>query len=366
VDGAAAKRPTFVRRQSRLLATSLALLVGLAWILREGGLPLLPPAGTLGHVNAWCFAGFVLGMLFHLLTRFARCHFLIAPIAPLSLRRLMAINAIGMALITFLPLRIGEAARPAMLRERGRLSAWAVTGTVGAERVLDGVVFSALLLLGLAFATFREPLPSHIGSLRVPAAYVPRAARIASIVFCVAFSVMAAFYWNRDLARRLTERWVGKVLSPALGRRVADIVGRTSDGLGFLTNPRYSLPYLAVTVASVVGHLWAILLLARAVGIWELTFAQSMVVVGVLALGFGMPNAPGFFGAVQLALYAGLAVCIAPEKVVHEGAVLVFLFYVTYLALVLIMAGGALLIEYAVPQPKMPPSAPEKQRPAPS
>jgi hypothetical protein len=109
-----------------------------------------------------------------------------------------------------------------------------------------------------------------------------------------------------------------------------------------------------VTVVSISGHVWAIQLLAKAVGLPELSFSEAMVVVGVLALGFAAPNAPGFFGSVQLALYAGMAVFVAPEHVVHEGAALVFLFYVTYLALVVALAALAFAVELVSPRPMVP------------
>jgi hypothetical protein len=345
-------RAAFSRRNVRLLVASAGLLGAFVWLLRAGGLPLLPPKGALDAVDAVDVTGFALLLLLQQLLRFARCHFLIAPIARLSLRRLMTINGIALALITFLPLRIGEVSRPAMLREKGHLSAWAVTGTVGAERILDGVVFSAMLLLGLAIARPHEPLPSHIGTLPVPASLVPRIARLASIGFAGAFVVMAAFYWHRALARRITERVVG-IISPTIGRKLADVVEALSDGLRFLRNPRYSVPYIAVSVVATVAHVWAMQLLARAVGIPELTFSEAMVVVGVLALGFGMPNAPGFFGTVQLALYGGLAVYISPEKLVHAGAALVYIFYVAYIAQVILIAAVSAIVEYAArPEPK--------------
>ena len=74
--------------------------------------------------------------------------------------------------------------------------------------------------------------------------------------------------------------------------------------------------------------------------------AEATVVVGVLGLGFALPNAPGFFGAVQLALYAGLAVYVAPEKVVHEGAAFVFIFYLVYLIMVVMVSLVGILMEY--------------------
>jgi uncharacterized membrane protein YbhN (UPF0104 family) len=105
------------------------------------------------------------------------------------------------------------------------------------------------------------------------------------------------------------------------------------------------LPYLAVTLISVLSLPLGVEVLAEAVGLSELTFPQSMVVLGVLALGFTAPNAPGFFGMVQLALYAGLATYIAPDKVAHEGSVLVFVYYAAYLAVVTLLGAIALVVE---------------------
>jgi hypothetical protein len=313
--------------------------------MNAGGLPILPPAGTLAQVDTLFFGAFVAGMLVHMFARFVRYHFLIAPFARLSLVRLLTINAIALALITFLPLRLGEVARPAMLRRKGHVSAWAVTGTVGAERVLDGILFSAMLGCGLALASPREPLPTHVGSFPIPASFVTQAAKLASAAFGIAFLVMIAFYAYRSFARRVTEKVLGLV-SMRLAHRAADIIERLSEGLRFLTNPRYTTLYVVVSLVSMGSQVWSLEMLGRAVGLPELTFAQSMVVLGLVAIGFGLPNAPGFFGTVQLALYAGLAAYLAPEKVAVQGALFVFLFYVVYLGVIVVQGAISLVVEY--------------------
>ncbi len=333
-----------------MLAASLALVVGFVWVMRAGALPLMPPPGTLSRLDGWLVLGFVLAMLTSMLLKYARYHFLIAPIARLSLRRVMVISSIGMGLVTLLPFRLGEFARPAMLREKGKVSGWAVTGTVGVERIVDGVAFGLTLLLGLTLAPPRTPLPDHIGNLPVPAALIPRAAVAATIGFALALVVMATFYWSRSFARRLTERVLG-VVSQKLATRVADIVTNMSQGFGFLPKLRFTVPYLLTTALLIVAHVWAIQLLARAVGLPDISFARSAVIVGVLALGFALPNAPGFFGAVQLALYAALVLYVDTGAIATAGAALVLVFYVTYLGIVLGLAVIALLLEYLSPMP---------------
>jgi hypothetical protein len=285
-----------------------------------------------------------------MLTRLARSHFLLAPIARISIRRVLTALCVALGLITFLPFRLGEVARPALLRERGKLSGWAVTATVGAERIIDGVVFSATLLTGLALAAPREPLPDRIGDLPIAAALVPQAARIAALGFGGLFVLMLVFFFWRRRARRVTEVVLG-VVSKNFAGRVADAVERVSDGLRFLPNVRYTGPFLLVTAFSLTCHVLALQFLGSAVGLPELGFAQATVVMGVLALGFAVPNAPGFFGAIQLAMYAGIAMYVKPETVVREGAAFVFVFYVMYLALVILVTTAGLIGEYVLPGP---------------
>lgn len=335
----------FLRRHGKYAVASIVVVLVFAWILRAGTLPLIPQRGELAKVDVTAFAAFVAAMTAHLLLRYGRCHYLVAAVETVPLRRLMAINAVAMALVTLLPLRLGEMSRPLLLRDKGRLSFGAITGTVAAERIIDGLAFSILLLAGLTVARPGPDLPDHIGNLAVPASVVPRAAGIAALAFAGGFVLMLGFYLKRDLARRMTRGVVGLV-STRLAERVTGLVERLSEGLSFMAQPRFAIPYLLLTILGLVTHVVAVQALAVAVGIPQLGFAQSSVLVGVLALGFAMPNAPGFFGQVQLAIYAGLAVYLSPAQVVGPGATMAFLFYVSYVALVFGLAGVSLLVGY--------------------
>lgn len=339
------KAPAVQLSRGKLIVASLILVLAFFWILRSGGLPLLPPKGALDRVEILPLLAFVAGMLVHMLTRYARCHLMLVPLNPIPFRKTLTINAISMAAITLLPFRLGEFARPAMLREGGRFSALAVAGTVAAERILDGVSYSALLIVGLLLTSPRDPLPDHIGDLPVPAALVPQAARMVAVIFAVAFVVMVLFYRFRVEARTGTERLIGIVSKP-LGVRIADALARLSDGLKFLVDIRHSLPYIVLTFTAIFVHVWAIERLAAAVGIDELTLLEAAVLLGILSIAFAIPNAPGYFGTIQLALYAGLTTFVSPDKVPREGAAMVFLFYVVYLSIVMLLAALGTLVEF--------------------
>lgn len=343
-EQAEARKSWSKARLARILALSLVLVFVFLAIFRAGSLPLLPPPGALDHLNvSWLLlAG--LSLELSILLKYARYHFLVAPLARISFAKILNIGSIAGALILLLPLRLGEFARPAMLREKGKVSGWHITGTVAAERLVDGVVFGFVLLVGLAVAQPHEPLPDHIGDLAVPVALVPKAAKAATVLFCSALAVMALLLWKQTWVESVIHKTLGRV-APRLAERFAHMSARLVEGAKFLPKPGLAAPYLSLSALHVATHGLALVWCARAIG-FELTWMQSMTVTGVLALGFALPNAPGFFGAVQLALYAGLGLYLAPEVVVREGAALTCFFYVGFVGLVLTNALIAAAFEY--------------------
>jgi uncharacterized protein (TIRG00374 family) len=324
----------WLRRHWPKLAVSLVVAGGFGWLLRQGALPLVP------HREAFARVDWVTVLLYTCLwsavhvIRTGRWYWLLAAVHRVPLITVVRAAFIGAAAVVLMPFRTGEFVRPLLIRREGKLSAWAATGTVGAERIIDGLSITALLILSLALAKPVEPLPDHIGDLPIPARLVPGAAYATVLVFVAAFALMSVFYWWRDWARRVTRGVLGLV-SLNLAEWVSGRVEQVADGLGFLRKPRYSLPFLAATMVYWLANGFSWWLLADAVGIERLSLFQGFATMGVLALGILVPNAPGFFGAFQLAIYAGLAMYLPPEEVVGQGSVYVFLTYVIQVGITL-------------------------------
>lgn len=326
------------------VVAGIAVLAASLWLMHAGALPIVPPGRAFAVVRWWTVPVYLaIWLVVHWL-RCARWYWLLQPIHPVPMRRTVAVALVGYAALLVLPLRLGEAVRPAMIRRKGELSAWAAAGTVAADRIIDGLFFAILLFAGLRIAKPIAPLPDHIGKLPVPASVVPAAAYGAVIVFTVAFLVTALFYWRRSLARTLTSALIGRV-SSKLAERVDAILERLADGLSFLPRARYTLPFLGITAVVWLLNIAGVWFLMWGCGFDGVTAAQSTVISGVLALGVIAPNAPGFFGAFQISVYAGMALYLAPERVVHEGAVFVFLLYVCQVVVMLAAAAIALATE---------------------
>lgn len=330
---------SWLRRHGLKLVASLGIALGFAWLLHKGALPIVPTGAAFARMRWWTVPAYVsIWCVVHVI-RAVRWHWLLAPIHPVPMRRVVAVAFVGFAAILLLPFRTGEVVRPVMIRKKGHLSGWAATGTVGAERVIDGLFMSVMLLTALLVSTPLDPLPSSIGALPVPASVVPKAAYSALGLFACAFTVMGLFYWRRELARRATVAVVG-IVSERLASWLAERVEGVASGLRFLPSLGHTLPFLGATAVYWLLNAAGSWLLAWGVGFDQMTYSEACVSMGVLALGILLPNAPGFFGAFQISVYAGLAMYFPPADVVGPGAAFVFFMYLCQVGIT--VAGAAL------------------------
>jgi glycosyltransferase 2 family protein len=310
------------------LAVSLVLGGGIAWVLSRGGLPLLPPASTFASLKPWTVVVYVASLAVVHLLRAVRWRHLLRPVGGASLRTVVAVSWIAFGAILLSPLRSGEIVRPYLITKRSKVRLWEATGTVGAERVVDGLVLSLMLFAGLMLATPRSPLPDHVGSLPVPAAAVPKAAYGALALFATAFGLMGAFFFARAFARRVTFAVVGPI-SRDLAERLARIVEGVAEGLRFLPSPRLAAPFLGETLLYWAINAGGVLLLGWGCGLTGMTLPQAAVTVGCLGVGILLPAGPGYFGAFQLSVYMALAMYFPDDLLAGPGAALVFLLYAT-------------------------------------
>jgi hypothetical protein len=346
LEAAAPAKPTqaFWRRHGVKLVVSLVIAAAFAFTLRRGGLPIIPPAEALKKVDLGSCAIFGLLLIIWNTVRATRWRHLLAPIAPVPLRRIIAVSWIGYAAILLLPLRAGEIVRPYMMRQKGRISMAAATGTVGAERIIDGLFITLMLGVGLQLARPLSPLPDHIGKLPIPVAAVPVSAYLSLLGFTGAFALMGVFYFRPHMGRRFIEASLG-VVAPRLATRVSEFVTRSVDGLRFLPHKRYFGLFLVETTLYWGLNGLSMWVLARGCGIASITILQMFVVMGVLGVGILVPAGPGLFGAFQASAYAGLAMYFPDDVVLGSGGAFVFLLYVLQCLWQLLSAGFFLVVD---------------------
>jgi glycosyltransferase 2 family protein len=325
----------------------VSALIGAAFygVLYAGGLPLVPSHDALSDVSWLAILGYVACWCGVHLLRAGRWYFLLAPLGPVRPRHVLTVASVGFAAVLLFPLRTGEVVRPLMITRRTRLSAWAATGSVAAERVIDGLVLSVILFLALQLTRPLEPPPDHIGGLPLPARLVPELAYTALAMFAAVFLVMAAFFWRRSWVQRAIELCFGLISKRFAGwvsARIADV----ASGLEFLPKPAYMAPFSIMTLAYWGLNAFGSWLLASGVGLAQVGYGEACVLMGVLALGILAPSAPGFFGSFQIAVYAGLALFLPPEQVVGAGSAYVFFLYAVQLGVTVVAAAVSLVVEH--------------------
>jgi len=334
----------FWRKHGLKLALSVVIAAAFAWTLQRGGLPLIPPKQAFEQVKISSCVEYMLIFAAWNTIRATRWRHLLAPIADIPLRRILAVSWIGYAAILLMPLRAGEFVRPYMIREKGKVSLAAATRTIGAERVIDGLFLTTVLGVCLQLARPLSPLPDHIGKLQIPVAAVPVSAYLSLLGFIGAFCLMALFYWRPSVGRRLVEKTLG-IVSKRVALKASDFVANTVDGLKFLPNVRHFGPFLFETSLYWFGNGLSIWVLARGCGIQSITLVQAFVVMGVLGIGILVPAGPGLFGAFQASTYAALAMYFRDDVVLGPGGVFVFLLYVFQFTWQVLAAGFFLIVD---------------------
>lgn len=307
------------------LAISLLLAGGFVWVLQRGGLPIIPQAAAFDAVTWWAVPGYALLCSVGMFLRTYRWIYLLRPLArDISARRVLGAGLVGFTAVFFAPLRMGEIARPWLVARDGKVSFLQATGTVAAERIIDGLVLTLILVASLLLSRPLSPLPDHVGLLSVPVAALPAAAYGTCVAFGAALVVMLAFNRWRAAMHQLLRDVVG-LASRGFADWLMLRIDKLADGLEFLRS-RQAGAFFRDTLLYWALMLSATWVLLRACGIGAGS-AEAGVLLGVVGLGSLIPSGPGFFGTFQLATYAGLAMFFREEIVLGSGAAFAFLSY---------------------------------------
>jgi hypothetical protein len=314
------------------LVASLVIAVGFFWVLRWGGLPMLPATSAFEQLEWWAAPSYVLLYVLSTFLRTYRWVYLLRPMQPeLSARRVLGIGLVGFTAIMFAPMRMGEVVRPWLLAQDGRISLVQGASTVVAERIVDGLTLTLVLMASLSLTTPLSPLPERVGKLPLPVAAVPAIASGALLLFSAAFVAMALFYFWRDFARRAVHRVVGSI-SERLARWLTTQVERLADGLRFLPSGRHGGAFLRDTITYWAVSALSMWLLLRGCGV-PATFTATCVTMGIIGIGTLIPGGPGFFGTYQLAAYCGLAMFFHEPTILSGGALFTFVSYMVHIVM---------------------------------
>ncbi|MBI5499548.1 MAG: flippase-like domain-containing protein [Deltaproteobacteria bacterium] len=222
--------------------------------------------------------------------------------------RSLSVGAAGLAAIFFLPVRLGEAARPLLIAHPGHVGLGQALATVVVERILDGVVVALLLLVvGLCVA----------GDVAEAGEILRAGGIVAGIFLGLGLALAVALQWSAAVSR-LLDRLLAR--RPALAARLKGGLERFRAGIATLGRPRDAAVYVALTAAMWALNGLCILPLFAAFGL-ALPWSAAFVVLGAQAVGFLVPAAPTSVGPFHYAVVWALGLYGLPSAVAFNFAV---------------------------------------------
>jgi len=249
-----------------------------------------------------------------------RVTLLMSPLGRFSVKQVTPSMMIGFGANNLLPARLGEIIRILAMAKQFQVSKASLFTMVVLERLLD--VFAILLFFLLTYlliTPFPDPLlaTSHVMGLSFTLVTV-------GILFFVYKPVFFEKLW------RMLTQWI-----PSISDRGAQIIHQLSEGLGSIK----SFKTLALSLAfSLIRWFLSSLLVwisLYAFGV-EVDLLIPLVVIAVSAIALTLPNAPGFFGAMQ----AVFVFALPPFGVTQEIALAASIFYLLMQWIPITLIGG--------------------------
>lgn len=215
---------------------------------------------------------------------------------------------IGFMLNCIFPGRIGEIARPLIIKKKKAYPFTKGLATVAAERLLDTILLVSLLAVVLSMVHIDPGHSMHFGGYelnRQTLVAVSRALLEICLLLIVAV-VLVSVSATRRLLMALLDRlpalfaFAGKTFSRRIERRVSRplqaMVGHVAEGFAVLRNPGMMLKCVLLSI--VIWLLVALsyfVILQGAPGI-HLSFAEITAVMVIVCFFIALPSIPGYWG----------------------------------------------------------------------
>ena len=294
----------------RRLFVSLAVGIAfslLALYLALRNVPLKHLSAYLNQVNYLWMGPAVLAVLVSFLLRVWRWQIILGHSPRIGFWDAHHPLMIGFMINCILPGRVGEIARPVILKKRNQVPLTTGLATVAAERAFDMVVLLAAFILILAFVEIDPQFEVGFGELTLNKALLEKVAASTSrigvilIVTIALVSMDRTRNWINGIIKRLTMR---PAAGPSLFKRRLATCGRALIALneniaaGFATvkSPRRLMmcALLSVMVWGVgAGSYYLVGLGCPGV---DLGYSQWVAVLVLICFFIALPSVPGYWG----------------------------------------------------------------------
>jgi len=245
---------------------------------------------------------------------------LLDPIRPTGFGNRLLATLVGFAANCLLPARLGEFIRANYLGFSEDLSSSSVLGTVVVERLFDGLILLAILVMGLAMTRFPAEYTSLAAGFRGAGFFLFSG-------YLLIILILAGFKWKAQAFLHLLDRIIF-FLTKGLRDRITGIVWRFSLGIVLPSSARGWIAALLSTVVVWFLAIVQIKIIAMALD-FPLPFTAGFIVLAAASVGVAIPSAPGFIGTFHLAVqYAFMIYGFNPEESLSAAILLHAAFFI--------------------------------------
>jgi uncharacterized protein (TIRG00374 family) len=289
------------------------VFVGLAYLsLSSRGVTFAEIFDRLGAGN-YAWVGVYIAMQLLLAgVRVIRWGILIRGFSPIPWRRITGIALVGQMAIGLLPMRLGEAARPVLILERGRINLGQSTATVVVERVFDGI------LIGLMFGSTLY----FLRHMDLPFEFL-----IGAYLTTAVFGGMAIVLLAATIFRQGAVRFLNLILRPISTRVASRLVALLESFLEALKtialDPRRGAAFVALSVVHWLITGVTLVPIFIAFGI-DLPVVASFAVLCVMMVGYMIPAGPAATGTLNYAIILALDAFGVVESTTGALAILLY------------------------------------------
>ena len=235
----------------------------------------------------WLFPGIIIYFL-AVWMRALRWHYFLRPIKSFPIKELFPIVTIGYMGNNIYPARAGELLRTIVLKQKYKTPIPASLATIIIERVFDGVVMLAFIILNLpevinlpGMAAFSNTIQKITlwGSIIFVGALI-------AFIFAATFSEKAQNFILMTFGKLLSEKWLGKLQS---------VLEKIFFGLHSLSSVSDMVIILLISVIIWLletGFYWFVMFAFP----FRVSFSTLMLLNGVLNILTIIPSSPGYIG----------------------------------------------------------------------
>jgi len=302
-----------------------SLLSALTLYLSFRNVPIGQLVSYLAIINYWWIAPTIALCVITFVLRTLRWQLILRSVDQIGFQQAFHPLMIGFMMNCVLPGRVGELARPVLLRQKHGISVTTGIATVAAERIFDICMLITLFALVFATVTSRPDLAGdyfgfHLGSSVLKSAALGMIRLSIALIICIALLTIGVTRRSIKACIGQTGRYLVAILPRAqtkIERLTGFIIGVMDNfavGLSLVRNPVRMLACVALTI--LIWGLTAIsyLIFAKGCPGIKLSATEFTTVMVVICFAIALPSVPGFWGVWEAGGVFALSIFGVAEK----------------------------------------------------